>query len=277
MGERVTIKEAGEIYISVKYPDQSPSAVVILVHGLGEHQGRYNDWCDRFLAVNIGVARFDLPGHGRSGGRRGHIAEYSQVKEIIMYLSDIIRSDYPAVPLILYGHSLGGNIVLDTLLSGINGFSSAVVTSPWIKLAFEPGKLKILLARFVGLLVPSMAQPTGLMPEHLSSDPEVAASYRTDPLVHPVISVALYSSAARAAARVLRDGSMIKIPLLLVHGTDDKISSPHGAGDLASIVPHATLKLWERGYHELHNEPFKGQIFSFIHSWIKENLPETKD
>lgn len=274
MGERVIIKGAGEIYTSVKYPDQNPEAVVILVHGLGEHLGRYNDWCERFLAVNIGVARFDLPGHGRSGGRRGHIADYSQVNEIIRYLSNRIRGDYPEIPLILYGHSLGGNIVLDTLISGINGFTSAVVTSPWIKLAFEPGRLKILLARIVGSLAPSMTQPTGLIPEHLSSDPEIAEAYRKDPLVHSVISVALYSSAARAAARILRDGNLLSIPLLLVHGTDDKIASPRGSGDLASIVPQATLKLWEKGYHELHNELFKKHVFSFIHSWIIESLPD---
>lgn len=273
MGERVTLEGAGEIYSSVKYPGQDPEAVIILVHGLGEHLGRYNDWCERFLAVNIGVARFDLPGHGRSGGSRGHISDYGQVNEIIRQLTNRIRSDYPSVPLILYGHSLGGNIVLDNLISGVNGFTSAVVTSPWIRLAFEPGKLKILLARFVGSLAPSLTQPTGLTPEHLSSDPEVALAYRTDSLVHQVISVALYSSAVKAAARILRDGNNLNIPLLLLHGTDDKISSPQGSSELASIVPNATLKLWEKGYHELHNEIFNDQVFSFIHSWIIENLP----
>lgn len=277
MEERVKIDGAGEIYISVETPVQKPEAVVILVHGLGEHLGRYREWCDRFLAVNTGVVRFDLPGHGMSGGKRGHIADYNQVREIIRYLSNRIRVDYPDIPLILYGHSLGGNIVLDALLSGINEFSVSVVTSPWIKLAFEPGRLKILLAQIAGSIAPSMTQPTNLVPEHLSSDPEVAIAYRNDPLVHPVISVALYASATRAAERVLRDGSPIKIPLLLVHGTDDKISSSRGSAELASIVPHATLKLWENGYHELHNEPFSDQVFQFIHSWIRENLTHSED
>jgi alpha-beta hydrolase superfamily lysophospholipase len=277
MEERVKINEAGEIYITIETPDQKPEAFVILVHGLGEHLGRYREWCDRFLAVKTGVVRFDLPGHGMSEGKRGHIADYNRVREIIRYLTDRIRVDYPDIPLILYGHSLGGNIVLDTLLSGISGFSVSVVTSPWIKLAFEPGRLKILLAQIAGSIAPSMTQRTNLVPEHLSSDPEVAISYRNDPLVHPVISIALYASATRAAERILRDGNLIKIPLLVVHGTDDKISSPRGSGDLASIVPHATLKLWENGYHELHNEPFSDQVFQFIHSWITENVANSKD
>lgn len=276
MEERVIIDGAGEVFISVEAPD-NPEAIVIIVHGLGEHQGRYREWSDRFMAVNTGVVRFDLPGHGMSGGKRGHIAAYNQIGEIIRYLRDRTMIDYPGIPLILYGHSLGGNIVLDTLLSGTEGFSAAVVTSPWIKLAFEPGRLKILLAQVAGSIAPTLTQPTNLVPEHLSNDPEVAVAYRNDPLVHSVISVALYSSATRAASRVLRDGNMIKIPLLLLHGTDDKISSPQGSVDLASIVPHATLRLWENGYHELHNEPFSDQVFQFIHSWIRGNMNPHQD
>jgi alpha-beta hydrolase superfamily lysophospholipase len=277
MENRVNIDGAGEVFISVEMPGDKPEAIVILVHGLGEHQGRYREWCERFLEVNRGVVMFDLPGHGMSGGKRGHIASYSRVGKIIRYLRDKTGADYPGIPLILYGHSLGGNIVLDYLLSGTDGFSASVVTSPWIKLAFEPGRLKVLMAKLAGSIAPSVTQPTNLVAEHLSSDPEVAVAYRNDPLVHSVISVALYSSATRAAGRVLRDGNLIRIPLLIMHGTDDKISSPQGSGDLASIVPDATLKLWENGYHELHNEPFSDQVFQFIHSWITEILTKSVD
>ena len=279
MEEILKIRGSGAINCIVDYPDRSdsaekePDAVIIFVHGLGEHLGRYREWADRFLAVNIGFVRFDLPGHGKSGGKRGHIADYSEIRSILSLLRDRIMADHPGVPILLYGHSLGGNIVLDMLLSGVEGFNAAVVTSPWIRLAFEPGKLKLLLANVAGFVAPAITQPTGLVSEHLSNDPEVAVTYRKDPLVHSVISVALYSSAARAAKRILRDGSQINIPLLLTHGAEDKIASPSGSEEFAANCPSATIKIWEGGYHELHNEPFREELFSFIYSWIKGHLP----
>lgn len=254
-------------------PGKDPDAIIILIHGLGEHLVRYREWVNKFLAVNIGVVRFDLPGHGKSGGKRGHIANYGKIRSIVNLIRDRIKADHPEIPILLYGHSLGGNIVLDMLLSDIEGFYAAVVTSPWIRLAFEPGKLKLLLANVAGIIAPKITQSTGLISEHLSSDPAVAVAYRKDPLVHSVISVALYSSAARAAKRILRDANRINIPLLLVHGTEDKIASPVGSEEFVANCPGATIKLWEGGFHELHNEPFREEVFNFIYSWIRGHLP----
>jgi len=256
----------------IKSPGENLRGVIILIHGLGEHIQRYKEWAGLFNRERIAFAGVDLPGHGLSDGKRGHIRNYIHTDGMIDILVNECKMTFPGIPLFLYGHSLGGNIVLDYLLRLNPKLKGSIVTSPWLKLAFEPEKSKRQLAAVMKSILPSLAQPTGLVADHLSHDREVVKNYKNDPLVHGKISVSLFSAALNAAENSLKNASMLKTPLLLIHGSDDKICLPDGSREFASKTDLAELKIWEGGYHELHNESFRLDVFKYIMDWINLKL-----
>ena len=253
----------------IESPGENTKAVIVLVHGLGEHTGRYSHVAAMFKKQGIGFAGVDLPGHGKSDGRRGNIASYAIVSEMIDILLSSCKKTFPGVPLYLYGHSLGGGIALDYLLRKNPKINGAIVTSPWLRLSFEPPKFKVLMASVMKNIVPGLIQPSGLNVDHISHDTEVVDRYKSDPLVHDKISVSLFHGAMNAGAYSLAHSADLKVPVLLIHGSDDKITSPDGSRQFAANNPKVTLKIWDGGYHELHNEPFKEEVFKYIIDWMK--------
>lgn len=270
----IRINEKLNLYCKIDSATGKGRGVVILIHGLGEHILRYDDWATRFVSEGYSIIRADLPGHGQSDGKRGHVSSFSLFPEIIRILIEKANEQFPGLPVILYGHSLGGAIVLDFLVSGAQGVSLSVVTSPWIKLSFEPPKSKMVLASAVKSILPTLIQSTGLVADHLSHDKEEVRKYISDPLVHSKISVALFTGVYNAGRNILRLGSRIDVPLLLIHGTDDRITSPSASAELAAKSGMIELRLWDGGYHELHNESFRDELFSEIVEWLNKNTGE---
>lgn len=253
----------------VESPGEHTKAVVILVHGLGEHIRRYSHWAELFKKEGIGFLGVDLPGHGRSPGRRGSIRSYSLTDEMLDILLKSCNQTFPGCPVYIYGHSLGGGIVLDYLLRRKPKVRGAIVTSPWLRLSFEPPKSKIVMASILKHIIPGLIQPSGLNVNHISHDTGVVEKYKNDPLVHGKISVSLFDAAMRAADYSLIHASELKTPTLLIHGSDDLITSPGGSREFAGKTGMVELKIWDGGYHELHNEPFKEEVFKYIINWIK--------
>jgi alpha-beta hydrolase superfamily lysophospholipase len=253
----------------IQSPGENTNAVIILVHGLGEHVHRYSYWADLFKKEGIGFIGVDLPGHGNSDGRRGNIRSYNLLNEMLDILVLNCKKTFPGVPLYIYGHSLGGGIVLNYLLKKNPRIKGAIVTSPFLRLAFEPPKSKLFIALVMKHLLPGLIQPSGLNTSHLSHDKSVVEKYETDPLVHGKISVSLFSESVAAANYSLKHASELKIPTLILHGSEDQILSPEGSREFAKQTTMVELKIWEGGYHELHNEPFKDEVFKYIMKWIK--------
>jgi alpha-beta hydrolase superfamily lysophospholipase len=256
----------------IKSPGDSVRAGIILVHGIGEHIGRYSYWIDRLCKNGYGFAGVDLPGHGRSDGKRGHINSYSLADEMLDFLISEYKKTFPGVPVFIYGHSLGGGIVLQYILRKNPGINGAVVTSPWLRLSFAPDRTKLLLARIMKNLLPSLTQPSGLVVKFISHDQKVVDDYIADPLNHNKISVGLFISAVNAAHYSLEHAGDLKVPLLLMHGSDDQITSPQGSIDFAAKTKMAELKIWDGGYHELHNETFKEDVLTYIEKWIEKQI-----
>jgi alpha-beta hydrolase superfamily lysophospholipase len=256
----------------IKSPGENLRAVVILVHGLGEHIQRYSNWAGLFNEAMIGFAGVDLPGHGRSEGKRGHIKSYTQTEEMIDILLNECRKTFPGIPLFLYGQSLGGGIVLDYLVRKDPKIKGAIVTSPWLKLSFEPDESKVKLAGIMKNIFPGLIQTSGLIVDHISHDQKVVEAYKNDPLVHGKISVSLFHSAMSAASIALKNAASLKLPLLLMHGTDDHICSPEGSREFASKAKSVDLKLWDGGYHELHNDLYRHEVFNYIITWLNSRL-----
>lgn len=251
---------------------ENARANIVFVHGLGEHIHRYDTWAGLLNREGIGFTGVDLPGHGLSDGARGFIKDYSVTDEMIEILLRSAASTFPEIPVFIYGHSLGGGIVLDYLVRESPAVKGAIVTSPWLKLSFEPSKFKLALASVMKSILPGLIQPSGLVVEHISHDPEVVEKYKSDKLVHDKISVSLFTSAMNAGNYALTHASNLKVPLLLMHGSDDQICSPEGSREFASKTPLAELKIWQGGYHELHNDTLKNEVFEYLMKWINSKL-----
>jgi alpha-beta hydrolase superfamily lysophospholipase len=256
-------------------PEGDCNGVIILIHGLGEHFGRYSGWASRFATSGYSVFGADLPGHGLSGGRRGHVSSYTVTEEIIDRLIAVACDRFAGVPVILYGHSLGGGIVLRYLIKRQPAISCAVVTSPWLRLSFDPPKIKLYLAMAVRRVAPAMVQPSGLIVNYISRDSGVVNEYLADPLVHNRISVSLFYGAMSAAHYSLSNASQLNVPLLLMHGTGDLITSPEGSRQFSETAPGTELKLWDGGYHELHNDIIKEEVYGFISGWLAARRDNT--
>jgi len=214
-------------------PSSETRAMIILIHGLGEHIGRYQEWANLFADRGVGFVGVDLPGHGYSPGRRGFIKSYDVISEIIDILISTTNHTFPSVPLYLYGHSMGGTLALRYLIETNPELNGAIITSPWLKLAFEPPKSKIALAKALNYIFPWLVQPSGLRAGHISHDTEIVEQYKSDPLGFGKISVRLFNIAIKSASYVLKHSGDLKTHTLLLHGKADKITSLEASKEFA--------------------------------------------
>jgi alpha-beta hydrolase superfamily lysophospholipase len=250
-------------------PDGEPKGMIVLIHGLSDHASRYRHVGSFFSASGYTMIIVDLRGHGRSFGKRGHFPSFQRVMDDISLFLEVARRRFPALPLVLYGHSMGGNLVLNYLIRTMPNVAGAVVSSPWLRLNFKPPLYKAILATVVNRVFPSMTQPDGIIPSFLSHDEEVGRKYIADPLVHNLISVRTFLEISRAGEYALKHADRVSCPLLLMHGTEDPLTSFSASKEFSQnvIVKH-TFKAWDGLLHELHNEFEKETILGFVKEWI---------
>lgn len=247
----------------------SLKAVVCLVHGIGEHSGRYAHVAEAFGKEGYALLTADLRGHGKSEGIRGHASSI----EVLMHDVDVLLEEaskrYPGVLVILYGHSLGGILALHYGLKRKSVIKGILVTSPALHSSLEQQAIKVLAAKVLGALVPKMTIASGLDVDAISHDLEVVKAYNNDPLVHDRISVGLGKVLLEVCRYNLDHAVEFPLPLLLIHGKEDAIAFPSSSIEFGeSLQGRAKLVLWEGGYHELHNEPFKKEVFKTMTDWM---------
>ena len=252
---------------------EKPKAVICLLHGHGEHVNRYNHVGQAFNDAGFALQGFDLRGHGRSAGQRGHIPSYeSLLNDISDFLADA-QKRYPGLPLFIYGHSMGGNLVVNYVLRYPQGLQGAIVTGPWLRLAFEPPALQLTLGKMMNTLAPSFSQASGLDQAAISRDPEVVRAYAADPLVHNKISARLFTAIHQSGLWALEHAANLKIPMLLMHGGADRITSTGASQEfVAAAGSLITLRIWDGGYHEIHNDLEKVRVIRSMTDWLNEHL-----
>jgi acylglycerol lipase len=254
-------------------PDVAPKAVVALVHGHGEHIGRYAHVAETFTKAGYAVMGFDLRGHGQSGGPRGHTPSIAAFMQDIDLFLEHVRARYPRLPVFLYGHSIGGALVLNYGLRRKPDVKGVIATSPALHTEPEKHPEKVVLAKVLGGLLPTVAISTGLQTSMLSHDPQVEQAYVHDPLVHDRVSLAFGKIMLEANQWALQHASEFTLPLLLVHGTEDQLAFPSSSQEFAAALGNrATLVLWKGLYHETHNELNKAEVLRTNIQWMDERL-----
>lgn len=263
----------GEQLYAQEWKAASPRAAVVLIHGHGEHIQRYQHVAQAFTQEGVSLLGFDLRGHGKSAGQRGHTPHYDNLQSDIADFLAQAAKRAPALPLFLYGHSMGGNLVLNHLLRFQPPLRAAIVTGPWLRLAFEPPAAKLALARMMEAISPSFSQSSGLETAALARDPQVVQAYEKDPLVHSKITTRLFMGMYQAGLWALEHAAELKTPTLLMHGTADRLTSHEASSEFAQKAGSVVrLRLWEGFYHEIHNEPQKAEVLQTMLGWLNENL-----
>lgn len=245
-------------------------AVIVLVHGMGEHSSRYADSVVPHLIENgYAVVAYDNFGHGRTEGKRGHCPSYDILMQSVEAATHKAESLFPHTPKFLYGHSMGGNLVINIALRKDLDIKGVVATSPFLRLAFKPPKWKLFLGRTMLSIWPSMTLPSELEVEAISRDANEVRRYNEDPLVHDKISPMFTFPIMDAGEWALENVDKLRTSMLVLHGTGDRIIDHRASEELAVHNDKIQLRLFEEGYHELHHDICKVEFMQAILDWLK--------
>jgi alpha-beta hydrolase superfamily lysophospholipase len=251
-------------------PASKPLGTVILVHGLGEHAGRYGEVAAHLHQWGFAVRAYDQQGHGQSEGARGDMLRPGSLQADLCRVIDDTRQ-HPSLkgtPLILLGHSMGGLVVARTLAEGLRPVDAAVLSSPALG-AFPNLFQKMLLASLPRALS-HLRLDNGLKSEFVSRDPDVVKAYNTDPLVHRRISAGLAAWILTQGAQTLADAGQWKVPTLLLYAGQDRLVNAQASADFARAAPAAVLQAecFEAMYHEIFNDLYRAQVFAALKRWL---------
>jgi alpha-beta hydrolase superfamily lysophospholipase len=214
----------------------------------------------------------DARGSRKSDGKRGHTPSYEALMNDIESFLKKVKQEFSDLPIIVYGHSMGGNLTLNYLIRKQPELSAAIVTSPYLKLAFEPPRWKVVLGKMSAGIIPFLSQPTGLETAAISRDKKVVKAYEVDELVHDKISSAFFVNVHFAGPYAIENATKIKLPLLVMHGLEDRLTSPEGTKEfMQNADSNVTVKYWPGLFHEIHNEPEQQEVFQTELDWLKEN------
>jgi alpha-beta hydrolase superfamily lysophospholipase len=270
-----SIAVAGNVRLiaRIEAPPQ-PRGCIVISHGFGEHCGRYNKLIHTLTAIGMTTLRYDLRGHGNSGGKRGHAPNYDTYLDDLGHVIELARDVSPGLPTFLFGHSMGGGLVLNYALRRGGSIAGVIASGPWLRLAFQPPWWKVLLAQLIAGVMPSVSMPTNLDITKLSHDPDVAKSVAQDGLTNPVISAAAFLALVKAGKYALAHAGAMRLPLLLMHGGDDFVTDIRASEAFfaAASVTDKTFKRWDGMYHETLNEIGSEPVYQSIVDWLKPRL-----
>lgn len=251
---------------------ETAKGVVVLVHGMGEHSGRYEDSVvPHLLKNNYAIVAYDQFGHGQSHGKRGHCPSYEALLESLEYVIKRAKLLFSNVPVFLYGHSLGGNIVINYTIRKQPDVKGVVATSPFLRLAFQPPKWKVALGKLMLKIAPSITMPSEIEEAAISSIPNEVKRYQEDPLNHGKISPMFLFPVINAGEYAIANAHKLKIPMLVTHGTGDRIIDYQGSVAFTNQAHGAELKLYNNGYHELHHDVYAEEMLLTIVKWLDKH------
>ena len=252
---------------------ENPRALVAIIHGLGEHSGRYAALASDLVRARFTVVCLDLPGHGESPGPRGDMKSWIDVREqaipAMFSASRGLPGQPPELPHLLVGHSMGALMALDYALIHPRNIMGVVASAPPLTAALPPW-WKLAMANVARVTTPSAGFPHGLDESGISRDQEVMRARRDDPLMHDRISPRLYFAFEEARQRVMRDARRLMAPALLLHGAADRVTDPKGTLEFCGIAPHEKARYitYRDAYHEIFNDLAREQVIRDMVGWF---------
>lgn len=249
-------------------------AVILLAHGLGEHSGRYQGFAEFFGERGISVVAPDHLGHGASRGDRTHVLSFDDYLLPLDELRELIANWYPGLPCILIGHSMGGLIAARYLLDHQNQFVAAALSGAALQAAEPPSAFAMFLARLFSRWLPKMGM-LQLDATQISRDPQVVQNYLEDPLVHNgKASARLVVELFKEMERVERDQGKITLPMFVMHGSADAMTSSAGSDAYYRGIASSdkSLKIYDGLYHEIFNEPERLEVLDDLAKWIDARI-----
>jgi alpha-beta hydrolase superfamily lysophospholipase len=262
--------EGLELYYQAWLPEGDPVAVLLLVHGLAEHSSRYGNVVNYLVPRGYAVYAPDHRGHGRSGGQRAHVERFDDYLVDLKTFFDMVRGWHPDARIFVVGHSMGGAISLTYALRHQAELDGLLLSAASLKVGESVSPLVITLGKLIARLFPRMGMVM-LDASAISRDPAVVAAYENDPLVYRGKMSARLGAELIGTMQALPDQvSQLRLPVLIMHGTDDRLADPQGSQWLFESVGSSdkTLKLYQSYYHEIFNEPEHARVLADVETWL---------
>lgn len=256
---------------------ERPRALVAIVHGLGEHSGRYAALAAELIKTRCTVVALDLPGHGGTSGPRGDMPSWALVRDQVIPAMFTATRGLPDQPLdlkhVLLGHSMGGVLALDYAIAHPRELAALALSAPALRSAAPPW-WKLALANAARATAPSAGFPNGLDVKGISRDPEVVKAYNDDPLVHSKISSRLYFELDEARQRCQREARQLQVPTLLLQGMADRMVDPKGSLEFAGAATHGVVRFLtlKDTYHEIFNDLGREHVIRDMAAWLDAAL-----
>ena len=263
-----------EIYYQCWLPEDEPRAVLLIVHGLAEHSGRYMNVVNHFVPLGYAVYGIDYLGHGKSDGPRVYVKEFNDYIDTLSVYVDMVRKWQPGKPSFLLGHSMGALVSAIFLLDHQDELTGAILSGPSVKAPSNTSPITIGMVRFLSILLPKIGV-LQLEAKGVSRDPAVVKAYISDPLVHTRKTTArLTYEILKAMQRVTAEASKITLPVLIVQGSADRLVDPDGARMLHDTVGSVDkrIKIYDGLYHEVFNEPEHDQVLGDVEAWLESRV-----
>ncbi len=262
------------LYYQCWLPSNEPKAVLLIAHGLAEHSGRYNNIVNHFVPKGYAVYGLDQRGHGKSPGLRGYVERFSHFVSDLKTFSGIIRGKHQDAKIFIVGHSVGGTIATAYAVHYQDEFDGLILSGATLKVGASVSPGLIIIARVLSLLLPKMGLDV-IDASAISQDKTVVDAYVDDPLVYRgKIRARLGAELIKAIQILQPQMSKIYLPILIMHGTADRLSDPRGSEILYDRVSSMdkTLKLYAGFYHEIFNEPERELVLSDLENWLNAHL-----
>lgn len=264
---------------------ESPRGVIVIIHGLAEHSGRYQDTAQFLSANGWAVYACDLRAHGLSPdppkAQRVHVKHFADYFMDVDALLSLARKKHEGLPVFILGHSMGGLISISYALEKPQGLAGAIISSPALGTHpdFKPPLFLKLMVSILSRLAPRMLVPSDLDTQAISRDPDVVKAYIDDPLVSQKISARWYGEIIKAMKKANRNAATLKIPMLLMQSGEDRLVDPAAPARWANAAPSGLVEpvLWEGLYHEMFNEPEKQQVWARMEDWLEGRLRVVQD
>lgn len=259
----------GTLLVYDVYEATAPRAAVLALHGWSDHAGRWQEMGERLRDAGYSAYALELRGHGRSGGRRGHLSRFSQLLGDLQAFRRVVRLRTER-PQVLLGISFGGLVALRYLeTQPSDPIAGAVIVAPWLGLAFRPPAWKLLAGRALADLWPTLPIPTRVDAETMSRDPAVNQAYAADPAAHGVMTPGAWREIQWAQRAVAADGYRIESPLLFLLAGEDRVVDSHLARAFAdSLKGTVRVRWYPEMYHEVLHDPQRdaayGDVLAFL-------------